>query len=132
MHLLVIAFVHARFGTPAVVFHLAEKPSVIADHPRATGFVMIELNETAVPEFFFPVRDVFGQNMRVNVNGEELAHDAKMRNKWKVRQILLFLNAPLLLGFGIAFFILICQFTFFCIGIFGVIGTEIVPVIGIN
>ena len=62
------------FRAPAVIFYFTKKLTVITHHTCATRLMMIQMNKTSVSEFFFPVRNVFRKNVRMNVNREELFH----------------------------------------------------------
>lgn len=77
--MMLVAFADPFFRAPAIVFDLTEKFSVVTHHPRTAGFVVIKVNESAVTEFLFPVGNIFGKNMRVDVDGKQMAHAAKMR-----------------------------------------------------
>jgi hypothetical protein len=68
--MVMIAFFHPRFGIPAIVFYFPEK-FVVFHHSRAARLVMVEPDKTAVTEFILETRNMFGQNMGVDVDGKQ-------------------------------------------------------------
>jgi hypothetical protein len=67
LYTVMIAFVDARFGAPAIVLNLTEE-LIVNHHPCAARAMMIQANESAVPEFLGPIGHIFGNDVGMNIN----------------------------------------------------------------
>jgi hypothetical protein len=59
MHAVCIAFMHARFRTPAIVLYFT-KEMIIAHHPRTAGLMMVEPDKSTVTESLLEIGYVLG------------------------------------------------------------------------
>jgi hypothetical protein len=62
----VFALVHTLFGVPAVRFYFP-KQVIVYHHTGATRLMMFEVYKTSVAKFLAKPREVFGDNMGVDV-----------------------------------------------------------------
>jgi hypothetical protein len=64
------AFLDALFGIPVVVFNFTEQFSV-HHHLSTTGFVVLKGDEFAIAKLGFPVGQMLGNDVGVNIDREE-------------------------------------------------------------
>ena len=80
-----------RFRIPRIVLELAEE-FIIHHHFGGAVILVLEMNESAVPEFLTPLRHFFGDDVGVDVN---LMHEGKVGRKLEVRGRGIAFAAPL-------------------------------------
>src|SRR5210317_1014691 len=61
------AFFHTRLRAPTIILNLAKKLAIF-HHSSATTLVMIERYKSSIAELLPKIRDVFGQNVRMDIN----------------------------------------------------------------
>jgi hypothetical protein len=66
---LVATFFDAGLRRPAIIFYLTEEFAVL-EHARTTRNVVIEVNEATIAKALAKVRDVLGQDVRMDIYRE--------------------------------------------------------------
>ena len=67
MDAVVVAFAHSDLGVPAIGLNLA-KEFVVLHHARTSRAVVVQGHKTPIAKALRKVRNVFGQDVRVDVN----------------------------------------------------------------
>jgi hypothetical protein len=65
--MVVTAFFHARLRAPTIVLNLS-KELAIFHHSSTTALVMIKRYKSSIAELLPKIRDVFGQNVCMDIN----------------------------------------------------------------
>jgi len=65
--MVVTALFHARFRAPTIVFNLAKKLAIF-HHSSAAALMMIQRYKSSIAKLLPKIRDVFGQNVCMDVN----------------------------------------------------------------